>query len=127
MRAKLIGVISVAVVAIAFALTCMFVVQHAVGQVEKLSMEAQDLVEQGKTEDAVAKMTQLASEWKRHQQFLEMLVSHDEMHTVVERYTEASINLKRDHLDDYFKSMALLQEMLDHISDQEMVRWGNIL
>jgi hypothetical protein len=49
------------------------------------------------------------------------------MHTVVERYTEASINLKRDHLDDYFKSMALLEEILDHIRDQEMVRWGNIL
>jgi hypothetical protein len=127
MRSKLIGIISVAVVAVSFAIACLLVVQHAVGQVEKLSMEAQDLVEQGKTEDAIAKMTQLASEWKRHQQFLELLVSHDEMHTVVERYTEAEVNLKRDHLDDYFKSMALLQEMLDHIRDQERVRWGNVL
>lgn len=127
MRAKLIGVISVAVVAVAFAITCMLVVQHAVGQVEKLSMEAQDLVEQGKKEDAIAKMTQLASEWKRHQQFLELLISHDEMHTVVERYTEAEVNLRRDHMDDYFKSMALLEEMLDHIRDQEKVRWGNVL
>jgi hypothetical protein len=127
MRAKLIGVILVAVVAVSFSLTCLFVVQHAADQVEKLSMEAQDLVEQGKMEDGIAKMTQLASEWMRHQPFLEMLISHDEMHAVVERYTEAVINLRRDHLDDYFKSMALLEEMLDHIRDQERVRWGNVL
>jgi len=127
MRAKLISVIAVAVVALAFSLTCMFVVTHAVGQMEKLSMEAQDLADRGQTQDAIAKMTALASEWERHQPFLEMLISHDEMHTVVERYTEAEINLQRDHLDDYYKSMALLMEMLGHIREQEKVRWGNVL
>ena len=127
MRSKLVGVIAVTVVAVTFAIVCMLVVQHAAAQAEKYAMEAQDLVEQGLTEDAAAKMTQLASEWKRHQPFLEMLISHDEMHAVVERYTEATVSLRRDHLDDYFKSMALLQEMLDHIRDQERIRWGNVL
>ncbi len=127
MRAKLIGVIAVAVVALAFSLTCMFVVTHAVGQMEKLSMEAQDLVDRGQTQDAVAKMTALASEWERHQQFLEMLISHNEMHTVVERYVEAEACLKRGCLDDFYKSMALLQENLDHIRQQERIRWGNVL
>ncbi len=102
----------------------MFVVQHASEQVEKLSMEAQELAEQGRIEDAVAKMTQLASEWKRHQPFLEMLISHDEMHTVVERYTEAEAYLRRGRMDEFNSNMALLMEMLDHIRDQEAVRWG---
>jgi hypothetical protein len=127
MRAKLIGVIAVAVVALSFSLTCMFVVTHAVGQMEKLSMEAQDLVDRGQTQEAVAKMTALASEWERHQPFLEMLISHNEMHTVVERYVEAEACLKRGCLDDYYKSMALLQENLDHIRQQERIRWGNVL
>jgi hypothetical protein len=127
MRAKLIGVIAVAVVAVSFCLVCLFVVSHAVGQMEELSMEAQDLVEQGQIDEAVAKMTQLAVEWERHKQFLEIMISHDEMHEVVERYTEAEINLKRNRLDEYFQSMALLQEMLDHIREQEKVRWGNVL
>ena len=127
MRSKLIGVIAVAAVAIAFCLTCLIVVTHAVGQIEKLAMEAQDLADQGKTQEAVAKMTALASEWKRHRPFLEMLISHNEMHTVVERYVEAEACLKRGCLDDFYKSMALLQENLDHIRQQERIRWGNVL
>lgn len=127
MRSKLFGVISVAVVAVSFALTCMFVVHHAVEQVEKLSMEAQELADQGKIEEVVAKMTQLASEWKRHQPFLEMLISHDEMQAVVERYTEAEVYLRRDELDEFYSNMALLMETLDHIREQETVRWGNVL
>ena len=90
-------------------------------------MQAEDLVDRGQLEDAAAKMAQLASEWKRHQPFLEMLISHDEMHTVVERYTEAEISLRDGRLDDFSKSMSLLMEMLDHIREQERVRWGNVL
>ena len=127
MRSKLIGVILVAAVAIAFCLTCLIVVNHAVGQIEKLAMEAQDLVDQGKNGEAVAKMAALAAEWKHHRPFLEMLISHNEMHTVVERYVEAEASLRRGNLDEFYESMALLQENLDHIRQQERVRWGNIL
>lgn len=127
MRSKFTSVIVVLVVAVSFCLVCLAVVNHAAGNVEKLSMEAQRLVDQGRADDAVATMTELATEWKRHQPFLEMLISHDEMHTVAERYTEASVELQRGQLDDYYRSMALLQEMLEHIRAQERVRLGNIL
>lgn len=127
MKAKLISVIVVAVLAVSFSLTCLFVVNHAVGRMDALSMDALDLVDRGQTGEALAKMTLLASEWKKYRPFLEMLISHDEMHTVVERYTEAEASLERSNLDDYYKSMALLQENLSHIRDQEMIRWGNVL
>lgn len=127
MRSKLIGVIVVAVVAISFCVACLIVVNHTVGQMEKLSMEAQDLVDKGQTSEGIAKMTQLATEWKSHQSFLEMLISHTEMHTVVERYVEAEASLKRGRVDEFYKAMALLQENLDHIRQQQRVRWGNIL
>ena len=72
-------------------------------------------------------MTQLATVWQRLQRFLEMLISHDDMHAVTERYTEAVVSLRRGHMDDYYKSMALLMEMLDHVRQQERVWWGNVL
>jgi hypothetical protein len=127
MRNKLIGVLVVAAVSIAFGVTCLMLVSHVVGQMEVLSMEAQDLVDQGKTDLATEKMVQLAGEWEKFRPFLEMLISHDEMHTVVDRYVEAGVNLERNHLDDFYKSMALLQESLRHILNQEQVRWGNVL
>ena len=127
MRSKLVGVIVVLVVAVSFSVACQAVVNHAAGNMEALSMEAQRLVDEGRKDDAVAKMVELATEWKRHQPFLEMLISHSEMYTVAEWYTEASIDLQRGQLDDYYKAMALLQEMLDHIREQERIRWGNIL
>jgi len=127
MRAKLIGVIVVLVVAVGFCITSFLVVGHAVEQVEALAMQAEDLADQGETEAAIEKMAQLATEWKRHQRFLEMLTSHDDMHSVIDRYTEATISLRRGQLDDFYKAMALLMEMLDHIRQQERVWWGNIL
>ena len=127
MRAKLIGIIVVLVVAVGFSVTSFLVVSHAVGQVEDLAMQAEDMADQGQIEAAIEKMTQLATEWQRHQVFLEMLISHDDMHAVAERYTEAEVSLRRDHMDDYYKSMALLMEMLDHIRQQERVWWGNVL
>ncbi len=127
MRTKLIGVIVVLLVAVGFSITSFLVVSHAVGQVEDLAMQAEDMADQGQTEAALEKMTQLATEWQRHQRFLEMLISHDDMHAVTERYTEAVVSLRRGHMDDYYKSMALLMEMLDHVRQQERVWWGNVL
>ena len=127
MRAKLIGVIVVLMVAVGFSITSFLVVSHAVGQMEELAMQAEDLADQGQIEATIEKMTQIATEWQRHQVFLEMLISHDDLHAVAERYTEAEVSLRRDHMDDYYKSMALLMEMLDHIRQQERVWWGNVL
>lgn len=127
MRKKLIGVLVVAAVSIAFGITSLILVSHVVGEMETFSMEAQALVDQGKTDPAKEKMTQLATVWEKFRPFMEMLISHDEMHTVVERYTEAEASLERSNLDDYYKSMALLQENLSHIRDQERIRWGSVL
>ena len=115
MRKKLIWVLVMAAISIAFGITCLILVSHVVGQMEALSMEAQALVDQGNNDLASEKMVQLAGEWEKFRPFLEMLISHNEMHTVVDRYVEAEINLQRNHLDDFYKSMALVQESLRHI------------
>jgi len=127
MRAKLAGVLIAAAVALSLCLTCYFLVNHVADRTEDLAMQALDQVDQGRLEKARETMTQLASEWERYRPFLEMLISHDEMHTVVERYVEAEINLDRGHLDDYYRTMSLLREILRHIREQERVGWGNVL
>jgi hypothetical protein len=127
MRAKLIGVIVVTAVSILFCLACLILVNHVVGKMEELSMEAQDFVDQGNTEQGIETMAQLAGEWEKYETFLEMMISHIEMHTVVDRYVEAGVYLTRGSLDDFYKSMALLQESLKHIENQQRVRWGNVL
>ena len=90
-------------------------------------MRALDYVDQGQLDAAEESMTTLANVWAKYQPFLEMLISHDEMHNVAEHYIEAQIELKRNRLDDYYKTMALLQEMLSHIRKQESINWGNVL
>lgn len=127
MRQKLIGVVVVAAISILFCLACLFLVSHVVGRMEVLSMEAQDFADADQNDRAIEKMTQLAGEWEKYRPFLEMLISHNEMHTVVDRYVEAGVNLKRGSMDDYYRSMALLEESLGHIRQQQRVRWGNVL
>ena len=53
MRTKLIGVIVVLLVAVGFSITSFLVVSHAVGQVEDLAMQAEDMADQGQTEAAL--------------------------------------------------------------------------
>lgn len=126
MRQKLIAAALVLVLSLSLCAASYFVVLRVLYQMEDISMQALELADHGDLEGARQQMTQMAYTWEKYISVLEMLTSHEDLHAVVEHYVEASANLQRGHLDDYYKTMALLGEMLKHIRDQESPRWSNL-
>jgi alpha-D-ribose 1-methylphosphonate 5-triphosphate diphosphatase PhnM len=126
MRTKLVSIAIVLVITLSFCLATLYVMHDVIDQAEDLTVQIIDHAEHSRLDMTEEKMIELTNLWERHRPFLEMLISHDDMHAVIERYVEATVSLKGEDLDDFYISMALLQEMLRHIREQEEVAWGNV-
>ena len=71
-------------------------------------------------------LVQLAQLWRDRASLLEMLASHDALHDVAAAIAEAKICLKcRDH-DDFLRTMSTVSMGLEHLMDEEAVRWENL-
>lgn len=115
------------VLAIGVCAACQYTINRAVYQMQEITTLAIDYANIGDQESCAEQMVRLASKWEEHKPWLEIMTSHEDLHAVTEHYTEASMNLEREHYDDFYKSMALLDEALKHIRDQEALSISNIL
>ena len=80
----------------------------------------------GDGDRADALLVQLAQLWRDRTGLLEMLASHDALHNVAAAIGEAKICLEcRDH-DDFLRTMSTVALGLEHLKDEEAVRWGNL-
>ena len=80
----------------------------------------------GDGDRADALLVQLAQLWRERTGLLEMLASHDALHDVAAAIAEAKICLEcRDH-DDFLRTMSTVALGLEHLKDEEAVRWGNL-
>lgn len=69
----------------------------------------------------------MANQWTRSLPVLEMLTDHDDLHTVTEHLVEGQTHLRYRHANDFYQSMALLNESLRHIRNAEEFSLANIL
>lgn len=77
-------------------------------------------------ERAEALLVQLAGLWRDRAGLMEMLASHDALHDVATAIAEAKICLEcRDH-DDFLRTMSTVEMSLEHLKDEEAVRWENL-
>ena len=75
---------------------------------------------------AVELLVRLAQLWRDRERLLELLASHDALHDVAAAITEARICLEcRDH-DDFLRTMSTVNMGLEHLMDEEAVRWENL-
>jgi hypothetical protein len=80
----------------------------------------------GDAERAGALLTQLAQLWQDKAGLMETLASHDALHDVAAAIAEARICLEcRDH-DDFLRTLSEVEMGLDHLKDEEAVRWENL-
>lgn len=126
MRFTLITICVALVLAIGVCLGCVSTIDRAIYEMQDISTLAIDFVNAGDNKTGAEQMVRLASKWEAYRPWLEVMTSHEDLHAVTEHYTEAAMNLERDHLDDFHKSMALLDESLKHIRDQEALTISNV-
>ena len=75
---------------------------------------------------AVELLVRLAQLWRDREGLLELLASHDALHDVAAAIAEARICLEcRDH-DDFLRTMSDVEMGLEHLKDEEAVRWENL-
>ena len=80
-----------------------------------------------KYDEAQEIVTRMANQWQKALPVLSMLADHDDLHDVTERIVEGGVHLKYRHANDFYQSMALLDEALRHLRGNEDITISNLL
>lgn len=78
-------------------------------------------------EQAEEIVTIMANEWQRALPVLGMITDHDDLHAVTECIAEGNVHLKFRHANDFYRTMALLDEALRHLRGNEDLTASNLL
>jgi len=126
MRRTLILTLAVLSCALAVCALSRAALNNTVEQARQLHAQALLAENSGDAARADDLLAQLAQLWHDRAGLLEMLASHDALHDVSSAIAEAKICLEcRDH-DDYLRTMSTVKMGLEHLRDEEAVRWENL-
>ena len=98
----------------------------AVEEAQTYRVAALMAAEAGQQGDAKTALLALAQAWKRHRAALETLASHDALHEVQSGIAEAQICLECGDHDDFLRVLSNLGMALEHIRDEQALRWENL-
>lgn len=127
MRTMLIAALVVAVATAGFCCWGVAYIDEATDELSDLAIELMHYAEAEDYERAQDTITTMASQWAKHRPVLEILTDHEDLHTVTEHLVEGEIHLKHRNSNDFYRSMALLDEALRHIRDSEKLSPENLL
>ncbi len=127
MRSTLISVIVVSVLVAVLLSVGVGYVHQTVYDMDEIRLSALRMADEGRKQEASAEMVRMASLWDERGPTLEMMVDHEDLHSISSEIAEAETNLECDHMDDFNRSMTLLGEALHHIEQHERLRLANIL
>lgn len=83
-------------------------------------------MERGNEAAAEEGLVHLATFWEEHLSLLEMLCEHDDLHEVQERIIQAENCARYTDMEDFFVSVMLIGESVEHIRDEEALRLTNL-
>ena len=126
MRRTLILTLAVLACALAVCGLSQAALNGAVEDARQLRAQALLAENGGDAERAGTLLAQLAQLWQDRAGLLEKLASHDALHDVATAIAEARICLEcRDH-DDFLRTMSTVDMGLNHLKDEEAVKWENL-
>ena len=126
MRRTLILTMAVLACAVAVCWASQTALDGAVDRAQALHSQAMLAAGNGDRDRAVALLAQLDQLWQERSGMMEMLASHDALHEVSAAIAEAQICLAcRDH-DDFLRTMSTVKLGLEHLKEEEALRWGNL-
>lgn len=126
MRRTLIMTLSVLICALALALAGQSAVNAAVEDALRLQSLAVLAANNDDSAQARTQVAALAGLWRERAGLLEILASHDALHEVAAAIAEAQICLECEDHDDFLRTMSTAALALDHLKDEQAVRWGNL-
>lgn len=126
MRRTLILTLAVLVCALAVCGYALFALNDTVDQAMQLHSRAMLAADDGDGDRAAALLVQLAQLWKDRAGQMETLANHDALHDVAAAIAEAQICLECHDRDDFLRTMSTVLLGLEHLKDDEAVRWENL-
>ena len=126
MKRALILTLAVLIVALAVCWASQAALNGAVEEAERLQSLAVLAAQERRTADAKTLVVRLAEFWAGKANLMEMLASHDALHDVDAAIAEAQICLECEDHDDFLRTMSTVRAGLEHLKDEEAVRWGNL-
>ena len=127
MKSMLIAALAVALLTGSVCAWGVAYVDEATDELSDMALQLMHHAESEEYERAQDTVTAMANLWARRRPVLEMLTDHDDLHSVTEHIVEGRIHLKYRHANDFYQSMALLDESLRHIRDSESFSLANLL
>lgn len=127
MRTMLIAALTVAIATTALCCWGVSYIDEATDELSDLAIELMHFAEAEDYEGAQDTITTMASQWAKRRPILEILTDHENLHTVTEHLVEGEVHLKHRNSNDFYRSMALLDEALRHIRDAEKLSPENLL
>lgn len=118
--------LSVLAAALMLCAASLFTVNHTVDEALRLRGQALVAFDQGRSDAARDGMQALAGFWERRNGVMEMLASHDDLHSVEAAIADARICLECEDRDDFLRAMSTVDSGLRHLRDEEAVRWTNL-
>lgn len=84
------------------------------------------LMEKGNVTAAREGLVALANLWDERMTLMEILCAHDDLHEVKERIIQAEICISYTDMEDFYASVSLIGEAIEHIRDGEALRLTNL-
>ena len=126
MRATLISMLAVALLAAGVCIFSVMMIGHVSGEMESMRTQVLDLIDAGDLQGGRERLKQMAEIWSRHEEMLAVIASHDDLHEIAGLLIEGDANLDADDLDDFNRSMALLGEAFRHLYEEERLTPANV-
>lgn len=122
--------IMVALVLASAAAICVGALWYLNGVLEEahgLSTEIFVSMEEGNITAVREKLVELAAVWEENSGLMETFCDHDDLHEVKQRIIEAEICMQYTDMEDFYSSIALIGEGIEHIRDEEALSWTNLM
>ncbi len=126
MRRTLIAMLAALALSLALCAAAWAALNGAVDEAQTYRGAALTAVEDGRRGEAKTALLALAQAWKGHRTALEMLAPHEHLHEVQSGIAEAQICLERGDDDECLRVLSNLGMALEHIREEQALRWENL-
>lgn len=125
MKRLLILTAAVFLVSLAICAGEMAIIQPILSRAHDLSIEIFVRMEEGNVVAVREGLVELATVWDEHAGVLEVFCDHDDLHDVKQNIIQAEICMEYTDMEDFYASVALIGEGIEHIQDEEAASWTN--
>lgn len=124
---KRLAILTAAVLLVSLAICAgeRLVVDPILKRAHALSTEVFVRMERGDVIAVREGLVELATIWDEHAGVLEVFCDHDDLHDVKQNIIQAEICMEYTDMEDFYASVALIGEGIEHIQDEEAASWTN--